>query len=424
MKDLNQAASRMQSGSAGTEELQDFYERMPYPPPLTSLDDHRELYNNPERSRALFHLMWPTERFRADQEILVAGCGTAQAAKYALRESRARITAIDISETSLIHTRNLQHKYGLDNLKLHQLSISDVHKLGETFDHIVCTGVLHHLADPDLGLRSLRDVLKPEGAMQIMVYGKYGRTGIYMMKEYCKVLAISASNQELLTLGEVLNDLPRDHPLIPLLRQGLDFLHPNALADAFLHPLDRAFTVPEIYEWLDRCGMCLGRWFEQAPYLSQCGVLERTPHATRLSELPERTQHTVVELFRGTITRHNFIAYRSDRLTERQPICFRDEKWRQYVPIRLPWTVCVRDNVPAGSVAVLVNRAHKHPDLALAISEAQYQLFTDIDGRRTLGEIAQSSRKEEVSTLEFFRQLWRYDQVVFDASHIASTSQR
>src|SRR5215831_9401998 len=103
MKDLNQAASRMESRRAGTAELEAFYERMPYPTPLTSLDEHLELYSNPERSRALFHLMWPTERLRADQEILVAGCGTAQAAKYALRESNARITAIDISETSLIH---------------------------------------------------------------------------------------------------------------------------------------------------------------------------------------------------------------------------------------------------------------------------------------------------------------------------------
>jgi len=171
-------------------------------------------------------------------------------------------------------------------------------------------------------------------------------------------------------------------------------------------------------------GMSLGRWFEQAPYLPQCGVLERTPHATRLSELTERAQHTLVELFRGTITRHNFVAYRSDRLAERQPICFRDEKWRQYVPIRLPWTLCVRDHVPAGSVAVLVNRAHNHPDLALGINEAQYGLFSDIDGRRTVGEIAQNSQKEDVRPLEFFQQLWRYDQVVFDASHIVSTSQR
>ena len=213
MNELNAVANLAESRNAGTAELRDFYEKMPYPTPLTSLDEHRALYNNPERRRALFHLMWPTEKLRGNLEILVAGCGTSQAAKYALREPNARITAIDVSETSLIHTRALQEKYGLDNLTLHQLSIMDVQKLGQTYDHIVCTGVLHHLADPELGLRSLRNVLKPEGAMQIMVYAKYGRTGIYMFQEYCRLLGVAPSQKELIELGEVLGELPEDHPL-------------------------------------------------------------------------------------------------------------------------------------------------------------------------------------------------------------------
>src|SRR5271169_2333976 len=120
--------------------------------------------------------MWPARHPRANQEILVAGCGTSQAARYALREPDARITAIDVSETSLSHTRQLQQKYGLDNLALHQLSLLDIQEVGQTFDQIVCTGVLHHLPDPELGLSALRNVLKPRGAMQIMVYASYGRT--------------------------------------------------------------------------------------------------------------------------------------------------------------------------------------------------------------------------------------------------------
>jgi 2-polyprenyl-3-methyl-5-hydroxy-6-metoxy-1,4-benzoquinol methylase len=414
--EVNQTLETIGSRAASLEEVRDFYERMPYPRPLTSLDEHRELYRNPERRRALFHLVWPTERPRPGQEILVAGCGTSQAAKYALREPDARVVAIDISETSLIHTRNLQQQYGLNNLTLHRLSILDVGTLGETFDHIVCTGVLHHLPDPDAGLQSLRAVLKPNGAMQIMVYARYGRTGISMMREYSQLLSIRPSYEELTAFAAVLNGLPPDHPLTPLLRVGEDFRHPEALADAFLHPLDRSYTVPEMYAWLDRCGMSFGRWFEQAPYLPQCGALARTTHARRLSELPEREQHSAVELFRGTITRHNFVAYRNARPQPRQPICFTGNEWYHYVPIRLPWTVCLRDHVPPGSVAVLLNRAHQHSDLVLAIQEAQYRLFSNIDGKRTLSEIARNSGNDEIATVEFFQQLWQYDQIVFDAS--------
>ena len=103
-----------------SEEVRDFYERMPYPAPLTNLDEHLDLYKNPLRRRAEFHLIWPDQRPRENQEILIAGCGTSQAAKYALREPDARITAIDVSDASLRHTRDLQRKYNLENLELHQ----------------------------------------------------------------------------------------------------------------------------------------------------------------------------------------------------------------------------------------------------------------------------------------------------------------
>ena len=126
-----------------SEEVRAFYEAVPYPAPLNSLDEHRDLYRNPDRRRVQFHLLWPAEPMRGGQQILVAGCGTSQAPRYALREPDARITAIDISETSLRHTRDLKRKYDLENLDLHHLPIERVLELGRTFDHIVCTGVLH-----------------------------------------------------------------------------------------------------------------------------------------------------------------------------------------------------------------------------------------------------------------------------------------
>jgi hypothetical protein len=71
-----------------------FYERHPYPAPLRDLDRHCELYRNPDRRRTWSLLLWPTEKQRTNREILVAGCGTSQAAIYALREPDARVTAI------------------------------------------------------------------------------------------------------------------------------------------------------------------------------------------------------------------------------------------------------------------------------------------------------------------------------------------
>ncbi|MBV9290741.1 MAG: hypothetical protein JO288_23480, partial [Hyphomicrobiales bacterium] len=49
-------------------EVRAFYESHPYPPPLTSLDQHRELYRNPDRRRAQWLLMRPREKRRRDRE--------------------------------------------------------------------------------------------------------------------------------------------------------------------------------------------------------------------------------------------------------------------------------------------------------------------------------------------------------------------
>jgi SAM-dependent methyltransferase len=405
-----------------TDEVRDFYERMPYPAPFTSLEEHRDLYKNPDRRRATFHLVWPAEQPRRNQEILIAGCGTSQAARYALREPDARITAIDISETSLRHTRDLQRKYNLENLELHQVPIERVHELGRSFDLVVCTGVLHHLPDPDLGLRVLRDVLSPRGAMRLMVYARYGRAGIYMMKEYCGLLGVTTSEDDLRSLGGTLEALPAAHPISSVLQRA-DFRRPEAMADALLHPQDRAYTVPELYAWLDRCGMSFGRWIEQAPYLAQCGVVARSPHAVRLASLPSPLQHAALELFRGTMVSHSFIAYRDDRPDESQPINFAGESWRDYIPIALPWTVRIRERLPPGSVAVLINRSHTFTDLILTIDAFEDRLLGAIDGKRTLAEILQFGARAgdgERRALRFFERLWQYDQVVFDASRAAT----
>jgi 2-polyprenyl-3-methyl-5-hydroxy-6-metoxy-1,4-benzoquinol methylase len=401
-----------------TDAVRSFYETHPYPAPIDNLDRHRELYRNPDRRRALSLLLWPTEAPRAVREILIAGCGTSQAAIHALREPDARVTAIDISETSLRHTRNLQQKYGLRNLDLHRLPIEQIRELGQTFDQIVCTGVLHHLPDPDIGLRALRDVLAPNGAMHLMVYATYGRAGIYMMQKYCRLLGIRVSLQELRDLGATIGALSADHPISGVARQARDFRNPDALADALLHPQDRAYTVPQLYSWLKRCGLSFGRWFEQAPYLPQCGAMAGMPHAARLASLAPPLQHAAVELLRGTMTRHNLVAYRDDRHGASQPITFEGDAWRDYVPLRLPWTLCIRERLPPGSVAVLINRAHTYPDLALPIDAAQEQIFTAIDGRRSIDEILQDAAGAggDEQARRFIEQLWEYDQIVFDAT--------
>ncbi|MGJ7510259.1 class I SAM-dependent methyltransferase [Variovorax sp. GT1P44] len=390
-----------------------FYERHPYPPPVDDLERYRPSAGD-DRRRSESLLFWPDEPFRDDRTILVAGCGTSQAAKHAIRWPRAKVVGIDVSATSIEKTGALKRKYGLDNLELRQLPVERAAELGSAFEHVVCTGVLHHLPDPDAGLWALREVLAPRGAMHLMVYAPYGRAGVYLLQDYCRRLGIGTTAEEIKALAASLRALPPDHPLMPLLRSAPDFKSEAGIADSLLHPQDRAYSVPQLFDFLRAGGLRFGRWLGQAAYLPECGSLASSPHQPLLSRLPREDQYAAVELFRGSMIRHSVVAYRDD-LPDPAPVSFQGDAWLDYVPLRLNETVMVQERLQPGAAAVLINRHHAFTDLYLPINTQQKRLVEAIDGRRSIGEIAPDPALRRIARV-LFEGLWWYDQVVFDRS--------
>lgn len=413
---FNTAASEARAFDAGADPIREFYTNHPFPPPLENLDRALELYKDDNVRRSEFHLLWPNREYRADVDVLIAGCGTWQAAKYALCHPGARVTAIDVSTTSLQHTERLKQKYNLTNLEVRPLSIESADDLNHSFDHIICTGVLHHLADPDAGLRALRSVLNRDGAMYLMVYAPYGRAGIYMMQEYCRMVGVEATTAEIRDLISVLRALPEHHPLLSVQGGSREF-NGNALADPLLNPRDRSYSVPQLFDFLDSNELRLGRWYWQAPYLAECGKISRTPHAFRLANLPERERYAEMELWRGLMPNHSFVAYRNDADHAGAKIRFDEDAFMQYVPIRLPWTACLQQSLPPGAAGVLVNQTHLFQDLFVIIKIHEKQMFDAIDGRRNVVEIMETANESDSNEArEFFEKLWLHDQVVFDTS--------
>jgi SAM-dependent methyltransferase len=407
----------MKSAPMKSDPIVEFYTNHPFPPPLENLDRALELYKDDNVRRSEFHLLWPNRAYREDLEVLIAGCGTWQAAKYALGHPAARVVAIDVSTTSLEHTERLKQKHNLTNLDVRQVPIESAGDLGQSFDHIICTGVLHHLADPDAGLRALRSVLQPDGAMYLMVYAPYGRAGLHMMQEYARKLGIGTSPDEIRDLITVLQRLPQHHPLLSA-QGGTREFNVDALADALLNPRERAFSVPQVFDFLERSELSLGRWYWQAAYLPQCGSISLTPHAARLAALPEREQYAAMELWRGLMGNHSFIAYRNDAEHSRSN-ADSHKNFPRYVPVRLPWTVCMQQSLPPGAAGVLVNQTHLFQDLFMIINPQEKHIFDAIDGRRNIAEILASVNEIDTdATRDFFGQLWRLDQVVFDKSQV------
>ena len=134
-----------------------------------------------------------------------------------------------------------------------------------------------------------------------------------------------------------------------------------------------------------------------------------------LIELSPEEQYAAIELFRGTMVRHAVVAYRTDFPAELRHVDFESDAWLEYIPIRAPDTIAVRERLPAGAVAVLINRNHSYTDLYLPIDARQERLLAAVDGERTISQIC--GRLEDRSfARDFFQQLWRWDQIVLDAS--------
>lgn len=397
-------------------QVQAFYDEHPYPPPVDDLESYRERWSDPGRRRADFHLFWPTSPYREEFSILVAGCGTSQAARYAIRWPRAEVVGVDFSTSSIRHTEALKRKYRLHNLCLEQMPLERIGELRRSFDQVVCTGVLHHLSDPQTGLQVLQSTLAPQGAMHLMLYAPYGRSGIYLLQELCRRIGLQASSEDLRGLQCVLEALPSTHPLAHLVRESPDFRSITALADAVLHPQDRAYSVPQLFEFLRSGGLQFGRWLRQAPYSVHCGALWRNRDALRLESLSCSEQFAIAELFRGTLMRHSVVAYRDDHPSPPR-VSFHGEAWRAYVPVRMPDTLVILDQLPAGAAAVLINRAHTHTDLCLPVRAHEKRLLDSIDGNRNIADMIEPGADPDAAR-SFFERLWWHDQIVIDGSRV------
>lgn len=203
---------------------------------------------------------WTHTRIPLRPRIWIAGCGSNQATLTALRFPRAEIVATDISAPSLeVCQRNLS-QLGVTNVKLVEQSINDTGYV-EEFDYIICTGVIHHNADPSYPLAKLGAALKRDGVLELMVYNYYHRI---LTTAYQKAMRYLVKDDPLIDLDEqldltrdLMNRFPVDNTMSFYLRQEKD--QPREyLADSFLQPVEHSYTIESLIALLDTAGLHLG----------------------------------------------------------------------------------------------------------------------------------------------------------------------
>jgi SAM-dependent methyltransferase len=187
-------------------------------------------------------------------EILVAGCGTGRdAALWAHRAPQARVTAIDLSATSLAYAAERAAAMALTNLEFRHLDLHDAATLGRGFDFIASSGVLHHLADPEAGWAALTQTLKPGGVMRIMLYSKVARLVVQSARHAIADLLDQPVTDDLIRAvrARLLAEPPH------AVTASADFYHMGGVHDLLLHAHEDAFDIPRIRRAIEAQGLTL-----------------------------------------------------------------------------------------------------------------------------------------------------------------------
>lgn len=383
------------------------YGRWTYPAPIddleTWLQDHWEWFDPSHAHRVL----WPDRPYRPDLDILIAGCGTNQAAVFAFTNPAAHVVAVDVSEASLDHQRFLRDTYGLRNLTLHRLPVEELPALGLDFDLVVSTGVLHHLADPLAGMKALAACARPDAAIGVMVYATYGRLGVELLASVFRDMGLGQDEASVAMVRETLALLPASHPVHAYLALATDVHADAALVDTFLNARERTFTVDGCMDLVTSAGLVFQSWLLNAPYHLHDLSGSPSSMAAALSVMPDTRHWSVMERLHPANACHFFIACRPERPKTSYEIDFSPGAFLDYVPeLR---KACGRSGEELF-----------RPDWRMRLDPAQLRLVEQVDGRRSIREIVASVAgrppfvrvglaERETFARSLFRALWRLD---------------
>jgi SAM-dependent methyltransferase len=197
---------------------------------------------------------WSYQRIPVKPKIWVAGCGTNQAVFTALKFPNAEVIGTDISPKSLEICGQIASQLGVKNLRLQQESLNKTFYESE-FDYVICTGVIHHNADPSVPLRSLSRALKKNGVLELMVYNYYHR--IFTTAFQKAIHAICAGDGVLLNDSQMEREMAitkaliRNFPMENMMKQFLVYLadtEESNIADSLIQPVEHSYTVESLNE--------------------------------------------------------------------------------------------------------------------------------------------------------------------------------
>ena len=395
--------------------ISDFYKRYPYP----KVDRVEYDFNLLDHFHYLaglcpiYHLAQKSPQRRG--RMLIAGCGTREAVMWAFSLPHFDIDAIDISENSLEISRHLAQQLELTNINFIHGNFERGQGINGTYDFVHSFGVLHHLESPEKGLAYLEKALRPNGLMSIMVYNDANRRSLQRAQRCIQLLTqhTEKNNQEGLAHALVKRGAKTANRLQTVFQKALDDIeeNPQQFADTMLNPREVSYTIPSLIKFLQTSHLeivspALPTHWKAQSHLTQ----EQQILFSKLSliEQMEICDHLDGPLFWVLVQRSSErslprpCSIQADLFWSIVPLplmtgAFPVEKLQMKVPYELKVSVEKVDET-----SVLIGRGYG--GRSVEYHKIAYTMIEQIDGHRTLREIALAACKKEEVNFEHVKQ--------------------
>ena len=286
------------------------YEVYPYPERNPADESKRLITGSPSHLAEINHYIFAGRRdFTRPFRVLIAGGGTGDglimlAQHLADASVPAEITYLDLSTASREIAEARATARRLKSIEFRTGSLLDAPSLGP-FDYIDCCGVLHHLDEPQTGFKALANALAPDGGIGLMVYGAYGRTGIYPLQEALRQLCRDddAPEKKVAIAKSLIAGLPKTNWFVRNTQLGDHRDSDAGLYDLLLHSTDRAYTVDDLWDEIETAGLSVASFIEPARYDPSL-YLPDGALADRAKGMSERQRAALAERLAGNMAKH------------------------------------------------------------------------------------------------------------------------
>ena len=295
---------------AATPVVSAFYDRFPFPgDPLQ--DGPPPGYNWRWCHRSVLAATHGLIPAGLDQpRILDAGCGTGVSTDYLCHlNPGADVLGVDISEGALAVARERCARSGaaqqVSSLRQEQRSLLDLQGEGP-FDYINSVGVLHHLDQPEAGLRALAALLTPQGLLHLFLYADAGRWEIHRTQKALTLLQVGSGADGLRLGRDLFETLPESNRLARHHRErwAVDCAPDANFADMYLHPQETSYDLARLFAFVETAGLHFAGFSN--PEVWDLARLLQGELLERAQNLPLRDQWSLVEQLDPDISHFEF----------------------------------------------------------------------------------------------------------------------